>query len=326
MWVANGVQDDGNRSNIFHTIIGHYLGCGWSVEQIIEHLAQYSNGIGSRYIAEQRLAGEVERSAGKYGAKPAAALPLFDAGNQAPSLPAPEDDPELLPDDPPADPQLEDDVQDPEPQAQQPAQPVQPDDEYDPELEDDEELDGEELNETPQEVGMASETLVEKVFEPIVYVVPVYIAEGLTVFAGKPKTGKSWLMLHVAIAVASGGFTLGDIHCAAGDVLYCALEDNKRRLQRRLIKLLNGKPGPKRLRLLSAGEMPMLNDGGLDMIRAWIEQVELPKLVVVNDVCAAALRARSGRFSRVISHHHLQDRAASPAAGSVRYWFFGFRR
>ena len=79
-------------------------------------------------------------------------------------------------------------------------------------------------------------------FKPINYVVPGIIVEGLTLFAGKPKIGKSWLLFHAGIAVARNGFTLGDKHCMEGDVLYCALEDNERRLQSRATKLL-GKIG-----------------------------------------------------------------------------------
>jgi RecA-family ATPase len=86
----------------------------------------------------------------------------------------------------------------------------------------------------------------------------------------------------MGIAVACGSFTLEDIQCVKGDVLYAALEDNKRRLQRRLRKLLNGRPAPKRLRILSAGEMPRLSEGGTALIRAWIEQVPEPKLVVID--------------------------------------------
>ena len=70
-------------------------------------------------------------------------------------------------------------------------------------------------------------------FDPIKYVVPGYIVEGLTLLAGKPKIGKSWLLLHAAIAVARGEFALGNVHCIEGDVLYCALEDGPRRLQSR---------------------------------------------------------------------------------------------
>lgn len=145
LFVANGVRDDGNRSNVFHTIVGHYIGCGWGVEQIIEHLQQYSSGIGSRYIAEGRLAQEVIRSASKYGVKPT----VVPVKATAP-VPVPEDDPELLPDDP----ELEDDPaplpSDPPPARPEPqrelrlqapptqpaAQPAQSDYEYDPELDD----------------------------------------------------------------------------------------------------------------------------------------------------------------------------------------------
>jgi hypothetical protein len=118
-------------------------------------------------------------------------------------------------------------------------------------------------------------------FPAIKYVVPGVIVEGLTLFAGKPKVGKSWLLLHAAIAVARGGFTLGDIHCIEGDVLYCALEDNLRRLQSRMTKLLgSSQPWPKRLTFLC--EMPRLTEGGLDVITDWIAGVERPRLVIID--------------------------------------------
>ena len=77
-----------------------------------------------------------------------------------------------------------------------------------------------------------------KELPPIRYVVPGIIAEGLTLLAGKSKIGKSWLILGTAIAVATGGYALGSIKVDEGDVLYLALEDNERRLQSRLKKLL----------------------------------------------------------------------------------------
>src|SRR5262249_17746699 len=66
---------------------------------------------------------------------------------------------------------------------------------------------------------LSGEDLKTMRFDPIKYVVPGIIVEGLTLFAGKPKIGKSWLLLHAAIAVARGGFTLGDVHCAEGDCM-----------------------------------------------------------------------------------------------------------
>jgi AAA domain/Transcriptional regulator, AbiEi antitoxin len=127
----------------------------------------------------------------------------------------------------------------------------------------------------------SAEALQNMTFPPIKYVVPGIIVEGLTLIAGKPKIGKSWLLLHTAIAVARGGFTLGDIHCIECDVLYCALEDNLRRLQSRMTKLLGiSQPWPKRLQFRC--EMPRLTEGGLDSIKQWIESVEHPRLIIID--------------------------------------------
>jgi hypothetical protein len=118
-------------------------------------------------------------------------------------------------------------------------------------------------------------------FAPIKYVVPGIIVEGLTLFAGKPKIGKSWLLLHAAIAVARGGFTLGETHCIEGDVLYCALEDNERRLQSRVTKLLGiTQDWPSRFCYVC--EMPRLANGGLDYIRNWIKSKPNPRLIVID--------------------------------------------
>jgi hypothetical protein len=128
-------------------------------------------------------------------------------------------------------------------------------------------------------------------FKPINYVVPGIIVEGLTLFAGKPKIGKSWLLLHAAIAVAAGESTLGEIECEQGDVLYCALEDNPRRLQSRMRILRPGKPWLPRLHFQT--EMARLSVGGLDYIRGWLESVEQPRLVVIDTL--AMVRAPKGR-------------------------------
>jgi hypothetical protein len=128
---------------------------------------------------------------------------------------------------------------------------------------------------------VSMEALQPMTFEPIKYVVPGVIVEGLTLLAGKPKIGKSWLLLHAGIAVASGGFTLGDIHCIEGDVLDLALEDNLRRVQARATKLLGiARKWPKRM--VVCCEWPRLAEGGLDEIKHWIEQAEHPRLVIID--------------------------------------------
>lgn len=118
-------------------------------------------------------------------------------------------------------------------------------------------------------------------FEPLKYVIPGYLAEGATLFAGKPKMGKSWLVLDWCLAVAFGGFAFGAVKCEQGDVLYAALEDNPRRLQRRIRQVIpDGHEWPARLTLRT--KMKHLDTGLLDEIRAWTGSMPNPRLIVVD--------------------------------------------
>ncbi len=141
------------------------------------------------------------------------------------------------------------------------------------------------------QTGLSAADLQRITFAPLNYVVPGYIEQGLTLLAGKPKRGKSWLCLHVAIAVSRGGFTLGDVKCGEGDVLYCALEDNKRRLQRRMTKLMGTQDWPARLRFEIA--MPRLKDGGVEFVRSWIKHANNPRLIIIDTL--AKVRDPRGR-------------------------------
>jgi len=111
--VREGAPAGANRSDTFHAIVGHYLGCGWSVEQIVALLEQHSDGVGGRYLAEGRLAGEVERSAQKYRTIEQPELWSTTDWKQKsePHKPEsePEPEPELEEDPPIAEPELEED-------------------------------------------------------------------------------------------------------------------------------------------------------------------------------------------------------------------------
>jgi RecA-family ATPase len=126
--------------------------------------------------------------------------------------------------------------------------------------------------------GVTAKILEAKMFDPMKQIVPGILIEGLSLFAGKPEVGKSWLLLHLAVAVAAGGWTLGALHCIQGDVLYCALEDSLRRLKSRLTKLSLG--FPERLTFLT--EMPRLTEGGLDLIRDWLKAHPEARLVIID--------------------------------------------
>lgn len=114
------------------------------------------------------------------------------------------------------------------------------------------------------------------------WAVPGLFPEGLTLFAGAPKVGKSWLALGLAVAVSSGGRALGSIEVQQGAVLYLALEDTPRRLQRRLVQVLAGSAAPAGLTL--AVEAPTMNAGGLLRIGKWLEQPHRipPRLVIID--------------------------------------------
>jgi hypothetical protein len=107
--VRTGATEGANRSNLFHTVIGHFVGCGWDAERILEHLQQFPNGIGGRYLSEGRLGAEIARSAGKYqGAE------QFNKGwANGFEAKAPQPEPEA-PTPEHHDPELEDKIQDPE--------------------------------------------------------------------------------------------------------------------------------------------------------------------------------------------------------------------
>jgi hypothetical protein len=185
--------------------------------------------------------------------------------------------------------------------------------------------------------GVSMEGLQPMTFEPIKYVVPGVIVEGLTLLAGKPKIGKSWLLLHAGVAVASGGFTLGDIHCIEGDVLYLALEDNLRRVQARMTKLFGiTRKWPSRM--IVHCEWPRLIDGGLDPIREWAVKAKHPRLVIIDTLAmvrpplklkdqtqyaadyAAVLELRKLAAERGIAIavvHHLRKEGADDALDTV---------
>lgn len=120
-----------------------------------------------------------------------------------------------------------------------------------------------------------------KIFPPIRFVVPGLLPEGLTLLVSRPKLGKSWFVLDLCIAATSDRFTLGELKPAQGDVLYLALEDGQRRLQRRMRKLLpNMEAWPERLTF--GPDWPRANEGGVAQIEAWINSVERPTLIVID--------------------------------------------
>ncbi|ARU53450.1 hypothetical protein CBR64_20460 [Cellulosimicrobium cellulans] len=123
-----------------------------------------------------------------------------------------------------------------------------------------------------------AESLMATDFPAPKWAVHGLIPEGLTLLAGAPKLGKSWLALGLGITIAQGGDALDAISTTQGDVLYAALEDTPRRLQSRIAKMVEG-PAPARLTITTAlPEMPY----AVDLIAGWLDDHPDARMVVVD--------------------------------------------
>jgi AAA domain-containing protein len=134
--------------------------------------------------------------------------------------------------------------------------------------------------------------LQTKQFRPVRIILPGLIPEGVTILAGKPKVGKSWLALDVCLAVADESrFVLGDTRPVHGNALYLALEDNQRRLKKRIDKIVQSGRAPERLQLHT--EWKRMDHGGLEDIEAWCKSVKEPRLIWIDTL--AKIRPLAGR-------------------------------
>jgi AAA domain len=73
-------------------------------------------------------------------------------------------------------------------------------------------------------LGVTSEWLEAQEFPDLEEIVPGLIVEGVTVLAGPPKVGKSFVVGNIAIAIVSGGKALGFIDVRKRPALVLALE------------------------------------------------------------------------------------------------------
>jgi hypothetical protein len=90
-----------------------------------------------------------------------------------------------------------------------------------------------------------------------------------------------------------------------GDVLYLALEDNHRRLQRRMAKLLpHNECWPERLSLHT--EWRRVDDGGLADIEEWCGSVAAPTLIVVDTLEKLRPQANSKAQAYSADYHAIE--------------------
>lgn len=120
--------------------------------------------------------------------------------------------------------------------------------------------------------------------DPLRWPVPGLLPEGLTLVIGKPKAGKSWWALQLAVAVASGRcFLHRDLGTTAGDVLYLGLEDGRRRMRSRLQTVLGAAPAPARLSVVTIEDKwPRGDRGGAELVARWVAEHPEAQLIVID--------------------------------------------
>lgn len=123
------------------------------------------------------------------------------------------------------------------------------------------------------------------------------LPEGLSILGGKPKMGKSWLALGLSVAVATGGRVLDRIQVEKGDVLYLGLEDNPRRLQNRLNKVIAGDITTKLDNITLSTEWPRLDGSCLTMLRGWLATHPSARLIVIDTLARIKPRRRGSNGS-----------------------------
>ncbi|MEV6620923.1 AAA family ATPase [Amycolatopsis sp. NPDC051106] len=147
--------------------------------------------------------------------------------------------------------------------------------------------------------------------------------------AGAPKLGKSWLSLGMGAGIANGVPVLGSIEVERGPVMYCALEDTGRRLQRRRRQMLaSGGEAAPMLTLETA--CPTMTNGGDAVLVEWLEENPHARLVIIDTYekmrgsdatglsAYAGDYAAAGRFKQLAGHysvpflliHHVRKQGA----------------
>ncbi len=123
--------------------------------------------------------------------------------------------------------------------------------------------------------------LMEMEFPPIKWVVPDIIPEGLTLMSGREKLGKSTLLLGLCVSVSTGGVALSAKKVEKGEVLGLFLEDNPRRLQKRIKKITLGSiVDLSSFRLQT--RWPRVDQGGLEKLDRYLSENPNTRLVIID--------------------------------------------
>lgn len=122
-----------------------------------------------------------------------------------------------------------------------------------------------------------SETLVDMHLPKNIFSVDGLIAQGVTILAGSPKIGKSWLVLDICMCVAKGE-PLWGMETTQGKVLYLCLEDNYTRIQSR-VNNITAEPS---CELEVSVTAPTLRNGLIEQLEQYCRENKSTRLIAID--------------------------------------------
>ena len=129
--------------------------------------------------------------------------------------------------------------------------------------------------------------------KPINWIIQDLLPEGLLILAGRPKIGKSFLALNMSLAISKGGYALGYFKANQNSVLYLPYEDNYRRLQDRINRMLaeeHYSEAPSNLFIPKDCDFPKMTLEGIDSLGKILDDIKEIKLVVIDTLGRAIVR------------------------------------
>lgn len=105
-------------------------------------------------------------------------------------------------------------------------------------------------------IGTSLVDIVSQNHEPPDWLIDEILPQGAFLIVGRPKIGKSWFNLQLAITLSCGGTFLGFNARDAFDVIYFAAEDDRGRIASRFAKYASS--APPKLRFFCREDIPKL--------------------------------------------------------------------
>ncbi len=130
----------------------------------------------------------------------------------------------------------------------------------------------------PLEV-FSCEELSQRIYASKPFLVKGLLSAGLTILAGSPKVGKSWLVMHLCMQIAKGEPFLG-LDTKRSGVLYIALEDDERRLQKRMFTISEEMPANFYM-TTRCSRMSDDDEFRKELLMFWIEHKDV-RLIVID--------------------------------------------